>query len=48
MRFVALTIAEWIPGIGSSVDVMLMSANPARADPASYSPNDSAPAMQPT
>ena len=44
----ALTIAEWMPGIDSWIEVMLMSVNPAARSPASYSAKDSAPAMQPT
>jgi len=46
--FVALTMAEWIPSVGSSVEAMEIPSNPAARSPRSYSAKDRAPAIQPT
>jgi hypothetical protein len=45
---VAFTIAEWMPGISSCVDVMLTSVKPTAPRPSAYSANDSAPATHRT
>ena len=44
----ALTIAPCMPSATSCVNSTLTSSNPAASSPASYSPFESAPAMQPT
>ena len=44
----ALTIAPCIPSATACVNVTLISSKPARASIDSYSPRESAPAMQPT
>ena len=43
----ALTIAPWMPSVTSCVKDTLTSSKPAASRPASYSPMESAPAMQP-